>query len=158
MRIFFARTPRVVGAYPGCSEEKGTGNLLISLKRRCNPVKILRLALPTSRGRNVESLACGSPKGGAKPCHLPHRGVGGTLGENTMARDFKREYELQKKRGDTEGQLERQRARRMYDKNGVARAGKDIDHLKPVSKGGKSNPQNLRLRDRSANRKDNKKN
>ena len=85
-------------------------------------------------------------------------GVGGTLGENIMARDFKREYELQKQRGDTEGQLERQRARRMYDKKGVARMGKDIDHKMPISKGGKSNLQNLRLRDRSSNRKDNKKN
>ena len=99
-----------------------------------------------------------SRMGGAKPCHLPRCGVGGTLGENIMARDFKREYELQKERGDTEGQLERQRARRMYDKKGVARMGKDIDHKMPISKGGKSNLQNLRLRDRSANRKDNKKN
>jgi len=80
------------------------------------------------------------------------------LGENIMARDFKREYQLQKERGDTEGQLDRQRARRMYDKKGVARVGKDIDHKKPISKGGKSNLQNLRLRDRSSNRKDNKKN
>ena len=31
-------------------------------------------------------------------------------------RNFKREYELQKKRGDTKGQLERQRARRLLDK------------------------------------------
>ena len=63
-------------------------------------------------------------------------------------RNFKREYELQKKRGDTKGQLERQKARRLLDKtkkdnnkNGKAdvREGKDIDHKKPISKGGKSN-------------------
>jgi|TARA_R110002049_G_C8714029_1_gene524232 hypothetical protein len=81
-------------------------------------------------------------------------------------RNFKREYELQKKRGDTKGQLERQRARRLLDKkkadknkNGKAdvREGKDIDHKKPISKGGKSNPKNLRVRNRSKNRSDNKK-
>lgn len=82
-------------------------------------------------------------------------------------RDWKREYELQKKRGDTEGQLERQRARRMLDKNGAdknkngkadMRENKDIDHKNPISKGGKSTKGNLRLRSRSSNRKDNKKN
>jgi|TARA_R110000823_G_scaffold250302_1_gene373450 5-methylcytosine-specific restriction endonuclease McrA len=80
-------------------------------------------------------------------------------------RNFKREYELQKKRGDTKGQLERQKARRLLDKtkkdnnkNGKAdvREGKDIDHKKPISKGGKSNVKNLRVRSRSSNRKDNK--
>lgn len=82
-------------------------------------------------------------------------------------RNWKREYELQKKRGDTEGQLERQKARRLLDKtgsdkngNGKAdkREGKDIDHKNPISRGGKSTKENLRLRSRSSNRKDNKKN
>ena len=76
-------------------------------------------------------------------------------------RDWKKEYQLQKKRGDTKGQIERQRARRLLDKNGNGKAdrreGKDIDHKQPISKGGKSNPNNLRLRSRTANRKDNKK-
>ena len=72
-------------------------------------------------------------------------------------RDWKKEYQLQKKRGDTKGQIERQRARRMYDQNGVDRNGKDIEHKKPISKGGKSTPKNLTLRDRSSNRRDNKK-
>ena len=53
-------------------------------------------------------------------------------------RDFKHEYELQKKRGDVEGFLERQKARRMYDKKKIDRKG------------------NLRLRNRSANKSDNK--
>jgi hypothetical protein len=82
-------------------------------------------------------------------------------------RDWQREYELQKKRGDTKGQLERQKARRMLDKNGAdknkngkadMREGKDIDHRNPISKGGKSTKGNLRLRSPSSNRKDNKKN
>lgn len=71
-------------------------------------------------------------------------------------RDWKREYELQKQRGDTEGQLERQKARRLYDAKGIDRTGKDIDHKKAIKYGGKTTPGNLRLRDRSANRKDNK--
>lgn len=74
-----------------------------------------------------------------------------------MPRDWKREYQLQLKRGDDKGQIERQRARRMYDKKGIDRTGKDIDHKKPISKGGLSKGGNLRLRDRSKNRSDNKK-
>lgn len=74
-----------------------------------------------------------------------------------MPRDWKKEYQLQLKRGDDKGQIERQRARRMYDKKGIDRAGKDIDHKRPISKGGLSKGGNLRLRDRSKNRSDNKK-
>ena len=69
-------------------------------------------------------------------------------------RDWKHEYDLQKKRGDVEGFLERQKARRMYDKKKVDRKGKDIDHIKPIRKGGLTT--NLRLRNRSANKSDNK--
>ena len=72
-------------------------------------------------------------------------------------RDYKHEYQLQKKRGDVKGFLERQKARRMYDKEGINRNGKDIDHKKPIKSGGKSTKLNLRLRSRSANKRDNKK-
>jgi hypothetical protein len=72
-------------------------------------------------------------------------------------RDYKHEYQLQKKRGDVKGFLERQKARRMYDKEGINRNGKDIDHKKPIKSGGKSTKSNLRLRDRTANKRDNKK-
>ena len=71
-------------------------------------------------------------------------------------RDFKHEYELQKNRGDVEGFLERQKARRMYDKKKIDRKGKDIDHIKPIRKGGLTTKGNLRLRNRSANKSDNK--
>ena len=71
-------------------------------------------------------------------------------------RDFKHEYELQKKRGDVEGFLVRQKARRMYDKKKIDRKGKDIDHIKPIRKGGLTTKGNLRLRNRSANKSDNK--
>jgi len=73
-----------------------------------------------------------------------------------MARDYKKEYQLQKKRGDVEGFLERQKARRLYDKKKIDRSGKDIDHVKPIRKGGKTKPGNLRLRSRTANKSDNK--
>ena len=71
-------------------------------------------------------------------------------------RDFKHEYELQKKRGDVEGFLERQKARRLYDKKKIDRKGKDIDHIKPIRKGGLTTKGNLRLRNRSANKSYNK--
>jgi hypothetical protein len=67
-------------------------------------------------------------------------------------RPWKHEYQLALKRGDDEKQLERQKARRMYDKLGIDREGKDIDHKTPISKGGKSVRSNLRLQSPSANR------
>ena len=70
-------------------------------------------------------------------------------------RDYKHAYELQKKSGETEDQLERQRARRKYDKEGVDRSGKQIDHVKPLRAGGKSSTGNLRLRSPKANMADN---
>jgi hypothetical protein len=44
----------------------------------------------------------------------------------------------------------------MYDKLGIDRSGKDIDHVKPLRKGGKSTKGNLRLRSKSVNQGDNK--
>jgi hypothetical protein len=70
-------------------------------------------------------------------------------------RDWKHKYKLQKASGETEDQIERQRARRAYDKAGINRAGKDIDHIKPLRAGGKSSTGNTRLRPRKANRADN---
>jgi hypothetical protein len=74
-------------------------------------------------------------------------------------RDYKKEYkrDLQTgKSGPGSAQHERQRARRMYDKMGIDRSGKDIDHIKPLRKGGKSSKGNLRLRAKSTNQGDNK--
>lgn len=70
-------------------------------------------------------------------------------------RDYKHAYELQKKTGEVKDQLERQRARRMYDKLGIKRKGKDIDHKDPIRTGGKSVRSNLRLRSKHANESDN---
>jgi hypothetical protein len=77
----------------------------------------------------------------------------------TKKRDYKAEYkrDLQTgKSGPGSAQHERQRARRMYDKLGIERNGKDIDHIKPLRKGGTSTKGNLRLRSKSANQGDNK--
>ncbi len=71
-------------------------------------------------------------------------------------RNYKHAYKLQKASGETADQLERQKARRLYDKKGIDRSGKDIDHKVPLRKGGKTSPGNLRLRSKSANQGDNK--
>jgi len=74
-------------------------------------------------------------------------------------RDYKAEYKRDLetgKSGPDSAQSERQRARKMYDKMGIDRKGKDIDHIKPLRKGGKSTQGNLRLRAKKANEGDNK--
>ena len=75
------------------------------------------------------------------------------------ARDYKKEYQRDRqtgKSGPGSDQHERQRARRMFDKLGIERDGKQIDHKKPLRKGGKSVKSNLRLRNPKANMGDNK--
>jgi len=67
-------------------------------------------------------------------------------------RPYKHEYEMQQKRGELPDRMERQKARREMDKKGVNRKGKDIDHIKPLSKGGTNAPSNLRLESPSNNR------
>lgn len=74
-------------------------------------------------------------------------------------RDYKKEYQRDLetgKSGPGSDQSERQRARRAYDKKGINRAGKDIDHITPLRKGGTSTAGNLRLRSKKANQGDNK--
>ena len=72
-------------------------------------------------------------------------------------RPYKREYELQKKRGEHANRMERQRARRALDKKGVNRKGKDISHNKPLRNGG-TNADGYKLMDPSKNRANNGKN
>ncbi len=66
-------------------------------------------------------------------------------------RPYKHEYEMQKKRGEHEDRMERQRARRELDKKGVSRKGKDVAHVKALSKGG-SNGDGYKLQAPSKNR------
>lgn len=80
--------------------------------------------------------------------------------KNLQDRDYKREYDLQVKRGDITEKLERQKARRAVDKKGKdangngkadAREGKDVSHKKPLSKGG-TNKDGYFIENRSKNR------
>lgn len=75
-------------------------------------------------------------------------------------RPYKKEYELQKARGEHENRMERQRARRAVDKNGKdangngkadVREGKDIAHKRALSKGG-SNKDGYSVQSPSKNR------
>jgi len=66
-------------------------------------------------------------------------------------RPYKKEYQQQLKRDEHENRMERQRARRKLDKEGVDRTGKDVAHVKALSKGG-SNKDGVRLEPPSKNR------
>lgn len=66
-------------------------------------------------------------------------------------RPYKHEYQMEKKRGEHDDRMERQRARRNLDKKGVARKGKDVAHVKALSKGG-SNKDGVRLESPHKNR------
>jgi len=61
----------------------------------------------------------------------------------------------QQARGEDKKQLERQKARREYDKAGIDRKGKHIDHIQALADGGKTAKGNLRLRAIGANEADN---
>lgn len=66
-------------------------------------------------------------------------------------RPYKKEYKQQVERGEHENRMERQRARRKLDKKGVNRKGKDVAHVKALSKGG-SNADGIKLEHPSKNR------
>ena len=66
-------------------------------------------------------------------------------------RPYKHEYQKQLERGEHEDRMERQRARRELDKKGVNRKGKDVAHVKALSKGG-SNADGVRLESPHKNR------
>ena len=61
-----------------------------------------------------------------------------------MPRDFKQEYKTQVQRKEHPDRMERQRARRKLDAEGVPRKGKDVAHVKALSKGG-SNSDGVKL-------------
>jgi hypothetical protein len=66
-------------------------------------------------------------------------------------RPYKKEYQKQKERGEHPDRMERQRARRAYDKKGINRKGKDVSHKKALAKGG-SNKDGTRLESPAKNR------
>lgn len=71
--------------------------------------------------------------------------------KNKEDRPYKKEYQQQKERGELPDRMERQRARRKLDAKGVDRTGKDVAHVKALSKGG-SNKDGVRLESPHKNR------
>ena len=65
--------------------------------------------------------------------------------------EWHHEWLLQQKEGADKEQLVRQKARRLYDKMGIDRKGKQIDHVKPLAEGGSSAKSNLHLTTVKAN-------
>jgi len=72
------------------------------------------------------------------------------------APDYQRDYEQEKKTSDARGEkpkrAERNRARRKMIKAGMVKKGQDVDHKKPLSKGGSNNETNLRAVSEHTNR------
>ena len=73
-------------------------------------------------------------------------------------RDYDQESKTAKTRGETgvgsaSGDAVRHRARRVMIKKGMVKAGQDVDHKKPLSKGGSgTDPKNLQAESKHANR------
>lgn len=68
-------------------------------------------------------------------------------------RDYKRELMLQKRRGDDKNKAARMRARRKMVRLGLVKKGQDVDHKRPLSKGGAAtNTSNLRATSPGKNR------
>ena len=74
---------------------------------------------------------------------------------------YKKEYQQQLARGEQETRNARDRARYAVDKTGIdkngngkadVREGKDIEHIKPLSKGGTNSRKNIRIETPSQNR------
>ena len=72
-----------------------------------------------------------------------------------MARDYKAEYaNYQGKPEQIKNRAKRNAARRDLEKEGLVRKGdgKDVDHKKPIDKGGSNARSNLRVQSKSENR------
>jgi 5-methylcytosine-specific restriction endonuclease McrA len=72
-----------------------------------------------------------------------------------MARDYKKEYEEYHSRPEQKrNRALRNAARREMEERGMVRKGdgKDVDHKRPLDKGGSNDPSNLRVMSKSKNR------
>lgn len=67
-------------------------------------------------------------------------------------RPYSKEYQQQLARNELPTRRKREQARDLYDSEGIDRKGKDIDHKRPLSKGGSTSKSNLQLTTPSANR------
>lgn len=76
---------------------------------------------------------------------------------DNYVRDYDQEYKTAKARGEVgtgskSGSAKRHRARRMMLKLGMVKPGQDVDHKRPISKGGSNSVKNLKATSPSANR------
>lgn len=60
-------------------------------------------------------------------------------------RNYKHEYDLQKKRGESDERHERYKARKMVDEMGIDRKGKHVAHVKALANGGKTTKGNIKV-------------
>jgi len=69
-------------------------------------------------------------------------------------RDYRQEYATAKARGENDGNAQRKRARYAAEKAGRVHKGdgKDIDHKRPISRGGTNAASNLRVVSKGKNR------
>ena len=69
-------------------------------------------------------------------------------------RNYKQEYKTELSRHEDVGNALRHRARRLETKRGLVKPGdhKDVDHIKPLSKGGSGAADNLRVESVHKNR------
>ena len=67
-------------------------------------------------------------------------------------RDYKQEAKTAKARGEDQGNKLRHRARYKALKLGMVKPGQDVDHKRPLSKGGSNSTSNLRAASPSNNR------
>ena len=72
-------------------------------------------------------------------------------------RNYTQEYQTQKQRGENgtgsdSGNAKRQRLRRLALKAKIVKAGQDVDHIQPLSKGGANTLSNARSANPSQNR------
>lgn len=72
-----------------------------------------------------------------------------------MARDYKKEYaEYHSRPEQKKNRAQRNAARREMEERGLVRKGdgKDVDHKKPIDRGGSNDVSNLRVLSRAKNR------
>jgi 5-methylcytosine-specific restriction endonuclease McrA len=72
-----------------------------------------------------------------------------------MARDYKKEYaEYHSRPEQKKNRAQRNAARREMEEKGLVRKGdgKDVDHKKPIDRGGSNDASNLRVLSKSKNR------
>jgi 5-methylcytosine-specific restriction endonuclease McrA len=72
-----------------------------------------------------------------------------------MARDYKKEYaEYHSRPEQKKNRAQRNAARREMEEKGLVRKGdgKDVDHKKPIDRGGSNDASNLRVLSRAKNR------